>query len=94
MITKYENADIFVLTLPANGTNKNTDTLASYNKAIRKIADYFECHLVDIADIEGYDYAKYTIDGLHPNEQGMDLITELFVRKLEGVYGLPEKESK
>ena len=92
MITKYENADIFVLTLPANGTNKNTDTLASYNKAIRKIADYFDCHLVDIANIEGYDYAKYTMDGLHPNEQGMDLITELFVRKLEGVYGLPEKE--
>ena len=72
--------------------NKNTDTLASYNKAIRKIADYFDCHLVDIANIEGYDYAKYTMDGLHPNEQGMDLITELFVRKLEGVYGLPEKE--
>ena len=94
MITLYDSSDIFILTLPANGTNKNTDSLASYNKAIRKIADYFECHLVDIANIEGYDYAKYTIDGLHPNEQGMDLITELFVRKLEGVYGSPEKESK
>ena len=78
----------------------NQNAISRYETGVReadystliKIADYFDCHLVDIANIEGYDYAKYTMDGLHPNEQGMDLITELFVRKLEGVYGLPEKE--
>jgi len=42
--------------------------------------------VVDIAAIDGYEYEKYTSDGLHPNEQGMDLITDLFVRTLKSVY--------
>lgn len=83
---KYGKADVFVFTLPYNGTNKDTATMDKFNDTIRSIAKYFKCYVVDIAAIDGYDYAKYTSDGLHPNEQGMDLITDLFVRTLKGVY--------
>lgn len=85
---KYNNADIFVFTLPANGRWTNEALLNAYNTEIKKIADYFNCYLVDIAAIEGYDYMKYTWDSehLHPNKAGMDLITDYFVRILKAVY--------
>ena len=89
MTVKYEDADIFIFTLPANGTNKYTALLDDYNEEIRKIAEYFDCYLVDIAAIEGYEYADYTNDGLHPNEAGMDLITDYFARMLRAVYAKP-----
>ena len=83
---KYGKADVYVFTLPYNGTNKDTATMDKYNDTIRNIAKYFKCRVVDIAGIDGYEYEKYTSDGLHPNEQGMDLITDLFVRTLKSVY--------
>ena len=83
---KYGKADMYVFTLPYNGTNKDTATMDKYNDTIRSIAKYFKCRVVDIAAIGGYEYEKYTSDGLHPNEQGMDLITDLFVRTLKSVY--------
>lgn len=83
---KYGKADVYVFTLPYNGTNKDTATMDKYNDTIRSIAKYFKCRVVDIAAIDGYEYEKYTSDGLHPNEQGMDLITDLFVRTLKSVY--------
>ncbi len=83
---KYNNADVYVFTLPYNGTNKDTATMDKYNDTIRSIAKYFKCRVVDLAAIDGYAYEKYTSDGLHPNEQGMDLITDLFVRTLKSVY--------
>ena len=86
MTERYGDADVFIFTLPANGTNKYTALLDEYNAEIRKIAEYFDCYLVDIAAIEGYEYAKYTNDGLHPNESGMDLITDHFARMLKAVY--------
>ena len=86
MTERYADADVFIFTLPANGTNKYTALLDEYNTQIRKIAEYFDCYLVDIATIEGYEYTKYTNDGLHPNEAGMDLITDYFARMLKAVY--------
>lgn len=83
---KYGKADVYVFTLPYNGTNKDTAAMDKYNDTIRSIAKYFKCRVVDIAAIDGYEYEKYTSDGLHPNEQGMDLITDLFVRTLKSVY--------
>ena len=92
MTEMYDNSDIFLFTLPANGTNKNTELLAKYNNVIKDIAESFDCYVVDLANIEGYDYATYTSDGLHPNELGMDLITDLFVRTLKGVYAPAKAE--
>ncbi len=83
---KYDKANVFVFTLPYNGANTDTKTMDSYNDTIRGIAKYFECQIVDLAKIEGYSYSKYTSDNLHPNEQGMDLITDLFVRTLSSAY--------
>ena len=83
---KYKKADVYAFTLPYNGRNDDTATMDKYNDTIRSIAKYFKCRVVDLAAIDGYDYSKYTSDGLHPNEQGMDLITDLFVRTLKSVY--------
>lgn len=87
MTQKYNKADIFVFTLPYNGTNKDTATMDKYNENIRYIANSFGCHIVDLAEIDGYDYSKYTSDNLHPNEEGMQLIADLFTRTLKGFYG-------
>lgn len=86
MTVAYENSDIFLFTLPENGVNKDAELLKDYNDMIKDVADYFGCYVVDLAGIEDYDYKKYTSDGLHPNETGMDLITDLFVRTMKGVY--------
>lgn len=94
MTTKYDKADIYVFTLPANGTRVDEVALNEYNQNIRFIADYFDCKVVDLAGIKGYSYEKYCSDSghLHPNQQGMDVITDLFVRALKGTYG--DKEAK
>ncbi len=91
MTEKYDTSDIFLFTLPANSSNKDTKTLGEYNEMIKDIAEYFDCYVVDIGNMEGYNYSTHTADGLHPNEIGMDLITDLFVRTLKGVYAPAEK---
>ena len=68
------------------GPNEGKE-LTEYQLGMR--SGYFDCYLVDIAAIEGYEYAKYTNDGLHPNEAGMDLITDYFARMLRAVYAKP-----
>lgn len=93
MTTKYDKADIYVFTLPENGTRVDEVALNEYNQTIRYIADYFDCKVVDLAGIEGYSCQKYCSDSnhLHPNTQGMDVITDLFVRALKGTYGTKKK---
>lgn len=86
MVNKYGKAEVFVLTIPPYSGSTNVELLDSYNAEIRKIAAYFDCHVVDLAAIEGYDYAPITIDGIHPNEAGMDIISELFASELEKVF--------
>lgn len=92
MQERYKKADVFVFTLPPVSANTDLALLNSYNQTIRKIAEYFDCYVVDLAAVEGYEYSKYTIDGLHPNEKGMDLITDIFARTLKGVYGKQSKK--
>lgn len=89
MTTKYDKADIYVFTLPENEARIDEVALNAYNQNIRYIADYFDCKIVDLAGIEGYSCEKYCSDDkhLHPNQQGMDVITDLFVRALKGTYG-------
>ena len=84
MVTRYSDAEVFVFTLPNNGRISNTALLAECNAQIRNIATVFGCEIVDLAAIEGYDYNTYTSDNLHPNEIGMDLITDAFVQAYDG----------
>ena len=92
MQQRYKSADVFVFTLPPVSSNTDLALLNAYNQVIRKIAEYFDCYIVDLANVEGYEYNKYTIDGLHPNERGMDLISDLFARRLEGAYWKSKKQ--
>ncbi len=86
MVTKYEGAKVFVFTIAPNSTNRDNEMRNNLNNVIKKIAKNFNCYVVDVGNIEGYDYKKHTIEGLHLNEIGMDLITAEFVSVLKNVY--------
>ena len=88
-VTKYADADVFVFTLPPC-SGANLEELGQYNDIIRAVAKEFGCYVVELGAVEGYTPAAYTDEGLHPNEAGMDLITDLFVRSLKGAYSQGE----
>lgn len=87
------DADIFCFTIPET-EKKQSALLAKYNNAIRNIAEHYGCSVVELhgTDSESYtelslNYQKYTSDGLHPNKEGMDIITRKFLETLAGKYG-------
>lgn len=86
------DADIFCFTIPES-RNGNADLLAKYNNAIRSVAAHYGCSVVELhgTDSESYtelslNYGRYTLDGLHPNADGMDVITREFAEALADKY--------
>ena len=90
MQEKYGDADIFLFTLtPFGDTDVTAAELDAYNAAIREIAGLKGCYVVDLyadSGINWDNYSEYTIDGTHPNQAGMDLITECFIRAIRNAY--------
>ena len=90
MQAKYKDADIFLFTLtPFGDTDVTADELNAYNAIIREIAEAKGCYVVDLyanSGINWDNYATYTIDGTHPNQAGMDLITACFIDAIEKAY--------
>ena len=80
----YGDADIFLFTLTSFGdTDVTAQELDEHNAVIRKIAAEKGCFVVELyadSGINWNNYTDYTIDGTHPNQAGMDLITECFIR--------------
>ncbi len=89
------NSDIFCFTIPY--CNKTTDEttkakLDTFNNAIRAIATHYGFDVVELQGTElSTNYGNYTLDGLHPNADGMDIITNQFVSALSEKY-LPTQE--
>ena len=79
--TTYPKADVFCMTLMENSriTDENAaSALAQYNANIKAIANYFDMNVVDWNSESGItlgNYFIYTLDGLHPNDYGMDMMT-------------------
>jgi len=58
----------------------DTPMLASYNQAVRRIAQELKVPLVDVhAAFLERDPAKLLLDGMHPNDEGHRMIAELLV---------------
>lgn len=92
MYVKYSNADIFLFTLPNETYYGNTALRFQYNQIIRKIANYFNFGVVDLAEMSDYSVNIDTNDGLHPNTTGMIKIANYVIKTLNNYYKLTPKK--
>lgn len=93
LTSKYKNADVFVFTLPHSTYNDaySNDTLRlAYNREIKKIANNYNCGVIDLANLKNYNnnINLYANDGLHPNSKGMKMIADLCIQTLDNYYNL------
>lgn len=92
----YPEADVFLFThIPyyySSATLKEitNEDLEKFNDAIRNIAEEKECYVVDLfndSGINSTNFKDYMGDmGLHPNQSGMDAITNTFINALNDKY--------
>ena len=89
VITKYNTADIYCMTLLPNGQT-NAASLEQYNTAIRNVANHFNLSVVDLYNNSGITYTNKSSylnsDNLHPIEAGMKKISEAFINVLKNNY--------
>ena len=101
ILTAYPNAEVWVCTLPydeRNGAaefpevNENSVLLATWNNAIRELADLFGVKVLEHAkcgltyqnmSIYMGDYNSTTLQGLHPNAAGHSLIANNDIRQMD-----------
>ena len=84
---KYPDADIFCFTIPESTGRRTGEMLIKYNNAIKAIAEHYGCSVVDLYESEfSNNYSQYTLDNLHPNPTGMDLISKEFAKALARKY--------
>ena len=79
--TTYENADVFCCTMYNNGN----DAIKNWNITINNIAEYFDYKIVDFYNdtkFTGSNLLKYTVDYLHPNENGMNEMSKCLSKAL------------
>ncbi|MED1299812.1 hypothetical protein BK704_02250 [[Bacillus thuringiensis] serovar konkukian] len=73
--TAYPDTRIYCLTIPF-AKQKTYKDHKKYNDAIRMIAEQYYCTVIDVTNlgVNHSNHTKYTFDGVHPNEAGMNLI--------------------
>lgn len=89
MKQRYPEANIYVCNLLPNNVNTNYTMLSTYNAYIEKIANEFDCTLVDLYNDSGIDqtnFTSYTFEGLHPNASGHSLMAACLENKLLEKY--------
>ena len=89
--TKYTTSDIYVFTLiPQKDHEKATDAVIQQaNDIIENLASEFGCTVVDVYGQTGINIVNsgsYMYDYLHPNIQGMELISKCFMNALYENY--------
>lgn len=87
---RYKKSDIYLMNLLPNHYERY-DELAIWNKQIAKIGNYFDCNIVDIHGKSGIateNFRQYQHDGLHPNETGMEMISNVLKESLLKNYRL------
>lgn len=85
---RYPDTDIWCATLPEGKqpegeTFFNVDSTISkrvYSDIIREIAASAEVH---IADLAGYQNEYETVDGIHPNKEGMKTLADMWISKIK-----------
>ena len=91
MKNKYADSDIFLFTIFPNG-RRNDATIEEFNNIIRSTAKKYGCTIVDIyanSGLNAQNNLNFTeAEGnVHPNQEGMDLITKCFLDVLYNTYG-------
>ena len=91
MKNRYEEADIFCITLPNYMADRDSTLLQGYNKIIRQVAKYYKIDIVDLANsgmyVEtGCIYATDNSDGVHPLAEGMDAMTQMIIDAMMKKY--------
>ena len=76
---KYPSAEIYLCNLIYD------DALGkSYNEAITKVATEFDCTIVDFSSlVPVWDWSGHTMDGLHPNKDGFDLMADILITEIQ-----------
>lgn len=84
----YGESEIFCCTLlPCHSTTKQRlERLNQFNGAIKDSCDKYSAHIIDLYGTCGNDFGNklslYTIDNLHPNILGMDLMAKNIVKEV------------
>ena len=91
MLTKYNQSQIFIFTLlPEDMYSVDKNSWELHNKYIRDVAEHFNLPIVDLAVDSGITWTNMHsylhTDKIHPNEAGMDLITDCFLDVLIDYY--------
>lgn len=77
------------LLLPPPHATKATGTLKTYVEIIREVAEYYAYPVLDMFKNSGIqpqitsNREAYTIDGLHPNDTGYELISDMIISFLK-----------
>ncbi len=84
---EYPDAEVYCFNLSPRSllTGNNIIKFNQFNEDIAKIAEYFDCILVDCYYNSGLlpddeNIYCYLADGLHPNRNGMDSLTNSFLK--------------
>ncbi len=87
--TAYPNADVFLMNMML-GSVYDTEMVIKYNDIITKLADHYNMNLVDLYNSkisEETTNEKYFIgDNIHPNKEGMKIISNAVIKVLEDKY--------
>ncbi len=102
MTQKYSSADVFCMTIhyagfvdnnanykDYNGNVNPTAVINEFNDIIKAIATHYGCPVVDVYADSGINIetaSTYTIDRVHPNADGMGLITNCLINKMTDYY--------
>ena len=97
--TRLPDANVIIMTPIVNlssagaetpTVNKNNDTAMEFAKAVRNVADYIGCNLIDVHNcgITIFNAASKLKDSTHPNNSGAELIAKTVISGLRRIYSL------
>lgn len=87
----YKDAKIYVGTLTAQNRKATEELNEIYNGKIKSVAKKYSARVVDFArdsQITFENYRDYTVDGLHPNKEGMKKLAQCLITALKSDLSL------
>ena len=81
----YPNADIICVNVP-----EKVNTAPQYNAVISAVAGHYNVPVVDLYTAfktAGGTYASHCYDGLHPDAEGFDIMSNAVIAKMNELYG-------
>ena len=90
IITTYEDVNLFCFTLLPTDWAPH-ESIEPFNNVIRNVATHYNVEIVDLYNDSGITWENYedyyfASARVHPNQLGMDLVTQTFIKALENKY--------